>query len=114
MMSIYSLILIISVIISSISQILLKKSATIVRENKIREYVNIFVISAYALLFISTFLTLIAYKKVQLSQGMVLEAVSYILIPIFSCFVFKEKITKRKIIGICTIIIGIIIFSSLG
>ncbi len=105
------LLLLISVFIASISQILLKKSANKEYNKKMYEYLNIWVITAYFLLLLSTFLTMLAYRKLQLSQGMILETLSYILIPIFSYFIFNEKFTKRKIIGITTIIIGIIIFS---
>lgn len=110
----YILVFIISIILASLSQILLKKSANVERKNKINEYLNYFVISAYLILFISTLLTMFAYRGLQLSQGMILETISYILIPIFSYFIFKEKFNKRKIIGIVTIIIGIAVFSIFG
>lgn len=110
----YILILLTSVILASVSQILLKKSANIERKNKINEYLNCFVIFAYIILFVSTLLTMFAYKGLQLSQGMILEATSYILIPVFGYFIFKEKFNKRKVIGIVTIILGIFIFSIFG
>lgn len=110
----YVFLLIISVTIASTSQILLKKSANINYATKIKEYLNIYVIVAYSLLLLSTILTMLAYRGLQLSQGMVLEAISYILIPIGSYFIFKEKFTLKKTSGILLIIIGIIIFSLLG
>ena len=110
----YMCIMFTSVLVASISQILLKKSANQKYENKIKEYLNILVIIAYCLLLGSTILTMIAYKGIQLSQGIILESLSYILIPIFSYFIFKENISKRKIVGIFTIILGILIFSILG
>ena len=64
-------------------------------ENRIEEYLNVYVISSYGLLFVSTLLTLYAYTKVKLSTGIVLETISYILIPILSYFILKEKIEKR-------------------
>ena len=66
---------------------------------------------AYLILFISTILTLIAYKQVKLSTGVVIETISYILVPILSFFILKEKIKKNQIIGISLIIIGIMVFS---
>lgn len=107
----YILIFVISILLASVSQILLKKSANITRTSKIKEYLNIYVITAYLILFISTILTLIAYKQVKLSTGVVIETISYILVPILSFFILKEKIKKNQIIGISLIIIGIMVFS---
>lgn len=107
----FVIIYILSVVISSSSQILLKKSANIQRKNKIKEYLNMYVIGSYLLLLISTILTLFSYKKINLSYGVVLETIGYILIPIFSYIFFKEKIKKRHKIGIILIICGIIVFS---
>lgn len=107
----YVLFFVVSILLASVSQILLKKSANIIRTSKIKEYLNIYVITAYLILFISTILTLIAYKQVKLSTGVVIETISYILVPILSFFILKEKIQKNQIIGILLIITGIMVFS---
>ena len=104
-------IFVISVCIASTSQLLLKKSANQERKNKWQEYLNKYVILAYALLFISTILTMLAYKNLELSMGVMIESISYIIIAIASYFLFKEKITKTKAIGIIMIIAGVIIAS---
>lgn len=102
---------VISVCISSTSQILLKKSANEEKQNKWQEYFNKYVISGYLLLFISTILTMLAYKNLNLSMGVMIESISYIIIAVASYFAFKEKITQNKLIGIILIIAGIIIAS---
>lgn len=107
----YVCIYILSVVIASTSQILLKKSANIKRKSKIKEYLNPYVIVSYGMLFVSTILTLYAYQKLNLSTGVILETISYILIPILSLFILKEKIEKKHIIGIALIIVGIMTFS---
>lgn len=107
----YIIVFIISICIASVSQILLKKSANIKRTSKIKEYLNMYVISAYGLLVISTLLTMYAYKQINLSVGVVIEAIGYIMVAILSYFCIKEKFTKNKIIGIILIIIGVIIFA---
>lgn len=106
----YIILFIVSVCIASTSQILLKKSASIERENKIKEYMNIYVILAYGLLFLSTLLTMYAYKQINLSVGVVIEAIGYIIVALLSYFFMNEKFTKNKIIGIVLIIIGVIVF----
>lgn len=105
------IIFIVSVFIASCSQILLKKSANISNNSKIKEYLNKYVIVAYLLLFISTLLTMYAYKKIELSTGVIIESISYIIIAILSYFILHEKINKKEVLGIFLIVVGIIIFS---
>lgn len=105
------IIFIASICIASVSQVLLKKSANEEKRTKMQEYLNKNVIIAYVLLFTSTLLTMTAYKTLQLSTGVIIESISYIIIAGLSYFLFKEKITKNKLIGIIMIITGIIIAS---
>lgn len=106
----YILIFLVSVLVSSISQIMLKKSAEKQYKDMIHEYMNVRVIVAYSMFFISTLLTMYAYKGVPLTLGTLLEAVGYIYIPILSYIFLKEKITLNKIIGSVFIIVGIIVY----
>ena len=110
----YALIMMSGTFISAISQVILKKAAGKTYENKIREYVNLPVISAYTIFVVATFLSVFAYKVVPLSMGPILEATSYIYITIFGVTIFKEKLTKRKVAALITIIAGIIVYSTFG
>jgi len=100
-----------SVFISSVSQIMLKTSANIKYKRWIDEYLNPKVIVAYGLFFASSLLTVFAYKYVPLSMGPILEATGYVFVSVLGYFVLKEKIGKRKIIGLIIIISGIMIFN---
>lgn len=111
---IYSLALLFGVFISAISQVMLKKSANKKYDSKIQEYLNPLVIIAYGIFFISTFLSIIAYKGIPLSMGPVLEATSYFYVTIFGVTIFKEKMTKKKIVALALIISGILVYSLLG
>lgn len=102
----YISIYIFAVFLSSVSQIMLKRSASIKRSTKLMEYLNIMVISAYMLFFISIFITIFAYKVLPLSLGPVLESTSYLFIMILSVTFLKEKISKKKLLGIALIIVG--------
>lgn len=99
------------VFISSFSQILLKKSANRTYESRIKEYLNVLVISAYGLFFFSTFLSLYAYKVIPLSMGPILEATGYLWVALLSWGVLGEKIKIRKMIGLVVILLGIIVYS---
>lgn len=108
---IYSGIYILGVIISALAQVLLKKSANIERENKLKEYLNFKTIFAYAIFFGATLCTVFAYKYVPLSMGPILGTTEYIFVAILSYWLLKEKISKKKLIGLITIVIGVLIFS---
>ena len=100
-----------SVFISSVSQIMLKASAEKEYDSKIKEYLNLPVITAYGLFFLSTVATVFAYKYVNLSLGPVLEATGYIWVTLLGSLILKEKVGKKKIAGLAVIIVGIIVFN---
>ncbi len=105
----YSLIFLSSVFISSVSQILLKISANLSYKNKWKEYINGKVIIAYGMFFLSSFMTILAYRGVPLSLGPILEASGYIWVTILSYFILKESVSKRRLAGIIVILLGILI-----
>lgn len=109
-MNIYYVFGILSVVIASCSQILLKKGAMKKYDSFIREYLNVYVISGYFFMFASLFLTMIAYRGLNFMNVPVLEAIGYVLVPVFSYFFFKERLTKKKIAGIACILAGIFVY----
>jgi len=107
----FSGVYLLGVIISSIAQILLKKAADVKHESKIKEYLNFKTMFAYSIFFGATLCTVFAYKYVPLSMGPILGATEYIFVAILSYFFLKEKVSKRKLIGLITIVAGVLIFS---
>jgi len=107
----YFAIAIFSGILSSFSQILLKKSALKKKNTVISEYLNMQVIMAYGITFICMLLTIIAFKGIPYKYGSVLESLTYIYIMILSKLFIGEKITKHRLLGNIIIVIGVIIFS---
>lgn len=108
----YVLLAICSVCIASFSQILLKKGAGKTYSSRIREYLNGYVITGYGMLFVSMLLTIAAYTHLSFLSVPVVEALGYIMVPVLSFFVFKEKISCRKGIGILCILAGIMVYYS--
>ncbi|MDD5960545.1 MAG: EamA family transporter [Methanobrevibacter wolinii] len=98
-----------SVFIASCSQILLKKSAMQEHESFIREYLNSYVIIAYLMFFAGTLITIISYKTIPLSFGLILESAGYIFVAILSYVFLKEMLNKKQILGLVLILIGIVI-----
>ena len=107
----YVAVFLISVLVSSVSQIILKKSANKTYDSKIKEYMNFPVIFAYGLFFMSSLLTVFAYKYVPLSMGPILEATGYIWVSVLGYLILKEKMSGKKVLGLLIIIAGIIVFN---
>ena len=108
---VYSIILLSGVFISSVSQVILKKESMKEHDSVMKDYLNYNVIFAYILFVGTTFLSIIALKVVPLSMGPVLEATSYFWVTLFGIIIFKESITKRRLLALMLIICGIVIFS---
>lgn len=107
----YILLFLVSVFISSVSQILLKKSANRKYDNKIQEYLNPRVIIAYGIFFISSLMTVLAYRFVPLSFGGILESSGYIFVTVLGYTFLNERVNRKKIVGLFIILVGILVFN---
>lgn len=97
------------VLLATGSQILLKRSAITPHASRIREYLNPRVISAYALLLVSTVLTVIALRKLDVSLAAVLGAMEYVFVTAAGAIFFKERISPRMLAGIVLILAGVLL-----
>lgn len=109
-MSKYWLALFLAVVISASSQMLLKQGASKKYDSVVREYLNPWVISGYALMILSTLCIIYAYRGVAYKNGAIIESLGYILIMLLSRLLFQEKITKKKLAGNLIILTGVLIF----
>ena len=100
-----------SVFISSLSQILLKKSADKTYDSKIKEYLNPLVIAAYGMFFCSMLITMYCYKFVDVSAGPILESAGYIFVAVLGFIFLKERFTVKKTIGMIVLLCGIALFA---
>lgn len=110
MVSRFVLVMFLSVITASISQVLLKKSALRSYDTVVKEYLNPYVFSGYGLLLVSMFLTVYAYSGMDYKNGPVIESMGNVVVLILGYFVFGERISIRKMTGIMCIITGIVVF----
>ncbi len=108
---IYALIYVLAVFISAVSQVMLKISAKKTYSSAIREYLNPWVIISYGLFFGCTLITMLAYTKIPLSLGQILESTGYIFVTVLGAFILKEKVTKKKLIGMAVILFGVFAFT---
>ena len=89
-----ALIYFVSVFIASLSQMLLKKSANEKHITFIKSYINLLVVSAYILFFISMVLTSLAYRTIPLALGPIIETLGIVFVAILSSLILKEKHSK--------------------
>lgn len=108
---IYGLIYIAGVLISAFAQVLLKKSADTKKDSIIKEYLNVKTICSYSIFFIATLCSVFAYKYLPLSYGPILGTLEYIFVAILSYIFLKEKIKKKKLIGLLIVLAGVFIYS---
>ena len=106
----YIILLILAVLVSSISQIILKKSASKKYKSVVKEYINPYVIIGYFLMVLSTVLVILGLKGVSYKDEPIIESLGYIFVMILSNKILGEKITKNKIIGNALILFGIFIY----
>lgn len=107
----YAGINLLGVLISSVSQVLLKESAMKSHDSAIREYLNPYVIFAYVLFVGSTLLSVVAYRGIPLSMGPILEATGYLYVTAFGVAIFHEKMSAKKLVALVLIVGGIVIYS---
>ena len=103
------------VLISSLlgvaSQMMLKHSARKNYPSWWREYINLWVIGGYGIMVLSLLINLWAIHIGVLAQEVsIIECINYLLIPLAAWWIFKEPITRRKMVAIGIIIVGVIVF----
>lgn len=108
----YAGINLLGVFVSSVSQVLLKKSAMREHGSAVREYLNPYVVFAYVLFVGSTLLSVIAYRGIPLSMGPILEATGYLYVTAFGVAIFHERMSVKKLVALLLIIGGIVIYST--
>ncbi len=114
MINAYFLLMLLSCLIASTSQIILKLSAQKEYPNFIREYLNAYVIGGYMLLVVSMVIGIFCYSGLGYMGVVVMEPIGYIIVMFMSRLIFKEKIVPAKIVGMVLIICGIAVFYVLG
>lgn len=110
-MIVYYILVVLGVFLASVSQILLKKSASVGYSSFLKEYLNVKVIGGYSLQVLSLFLDLWAmHFGVLAKEVSSIEALSYLFVPLLSWFFFRERISKQKFLAIGLIMAGVVVF----
>ena len=107
----YVAIAMLSGLFSAFAQVLLKKSSRIDYGSKIREYMNIYVISGYGITFLCMVMMIIAFKGLPLKYGAALESLVYMYIMVLWRIFLGEELTIKRVLGNLMIVCGVCIYS---
>lgn len=110
-MTVWHLVVLGSLLIASLAQMALKKGAMNKYDSFFREYLNVWVIGGYALMFLSMVIDIWAVSNgVLVKELSTMESCSYLFVPLMSCLFFGEKISLRKFGAIVLILAGVVVF----
>lgn len=104
----FSLVFLSGVLVSSFSQVLLKKSAERNGTRGIGAYLNPLVVLSYSLFFAATLISLLCLRHIPLSRAPVLDAAGYVFVAVLSRVFFSERFSVRKTLGFLLILAGIV------
>jgi len=99
------------VLLTAISQLLMKQGARKLRKSALRLYFNIYMLTAYFTLVVVTLLNLYAYREIPLKIGLMLAPVALILVGVLSSWLLKERLTRVQIFGAFVILMGVTVFN---
>ena len=107
----YYILVILSVFAAACAQMLLKKGASMRYASLIRQYLNVWVMCGYGIMFASMVVNIYAMSKGVMAKEMsIIESLSYLFVPMLSFFLFGEKLTWKNVEAIVVIMTGVIVF----
>ena len=107
----YVLLMFVLTLFSALSQLLLKLSANEEHASFLKSYLNWKVITAYVMFAVILLLNTLAYTKVNLKYGPVIDTFTYVFVLLLSVFALHEKLTGWKLFGNALIIAGVLLFT---
>lgn len=108
------ILILLSVTLSSIGQVMLKYGAIKSNEStamNLLKYLNFSNLMGLTLYGLSALLWMVILRKVDLSYAYPMVSLGYILVFIFSYYIFGEPISTTRIVGLAIILLGIVVIS---
>ena len=109
----YYIAAIIAVVLTAIAQLVLKKGALagLKKQGFWGSYFNIYSLTGYGLFVVVTLFNLFALKKVQLKEMTFILPITFVIVPLLSVWIFKERLNQKQVAGIVLIALGVLIFN---
>lgn len=98
--------------IAVVAQLFLKTEADAEHKSFLSKFLNIRVILSYGIMMVSMLLNVVAQQQVSLKVYPIMDASGFLWVPLLSFIFLKEKISKRRLLAIGLVFIGIIVFSA--
>ena len=113
------LLVLIAVAAMTAAQLLLKKGLSVVGHVPqnlgeaphffLKAYTNPYIIGAVLLTIVTALAWILALSRAEVSRIYPFMALSYVLVAVFSRFMFSEEVTSLRWVGIATICIGVVL-----
>jgi len=107
----YYLLVVLLAAMNTCSNILIKIGARRIDDVSFKLLTNWFLIFGLALFGLGFVLWVFILSKVQLSIAAPIMSLAYVFIMIFSYLLFKEPITSVKVLGVISILFGVVLIT---
>lgn len=105
------LIALLAVLLTAISQVLLKFGARRAGSAAWMLYFNGYTLTAYVSLVTVTLMNLYAFRVIPLKAAVVLLPLTLLLVGIFSFLFLHERFTRKQVVGAILILAGLAVFN---
>ena len=107
---IYYFFAMLSIVLTGISQILLKIGAR--NDNTpLGVYLNPATLMGYFMFLIVTVCSIFALKGLELKLFYALASLNYVVVMVLSRVVLKEDLGRNKVVALCLIVVGVVVFN---
>lgn len=100
-----------SVILGSTGQVLMKLGTIKIQLNLLSIVSNFYLLGGLFLYGVSAIFWIFAISKLDLSYAYPMVAFGYVIVSLLAFFILGESISPLRVIGLCTIVLGVLIIS---
>lgn len=100
-----------AVVLTALSQVLLKVGARAVPTAGWRVWCNPYTLTAYGTLVFVTLMNLYAFKVVPMKFGLVVLPLTLMLVLILSVLLLGERLTRQAVFGVAVTVTGVVVFN---
>ena len=111
-MSVHAASLVLAVILTAAAQVLMKRSVNNhAGKGLVRTYLNPQMLTAFVLLLATTLLNAFAYKTIPLKTAVLVLPSTFLLVGFLSFALLKERVSRRQLVAVVVILVGIIFYA---
>ena len=99
-----------SIVLTGISQILLKIGARN-DDTPLGVYLNPATLTGYFVFLLVTICSIFALQGLDLKLFYALASLNYVVVTMLSCIILKEGLGRNKVVAVCLIVVGVVVFN---